>query len=358
MALKELPPTSRQEPLSTVRLIGAITAEDRWSLLDAAAWDDSTNSVFSDNAMAVETSWVALDDVDGSDLKSSDPLLLLSTNFRDRVKRVALDEFGVAFGSHFGGALAATGPRDRLIIVLCGRAQAETGHLMIKDFGRWSHRLPKQFIESQIIQANLRRDQVLLVFTTSFSGLWRSSAWTLWCEAEADQNSVSIPNSDCRPNMADWMTGLRRKIGGIQTDPVDGVERLPLRRFTQEYALRLGITPANPRPEYTDYPAPPSPVSREATPSPPLSTSQAAELHDLSKRVCKFHFACTPTTSPVLTGAKKIVYRTAALSDEEQRSLLADLRRWSYDCLRAETIASHLGWSIVKPARPEEWPLP
>nr|GAT51348.1 glycoside hydrolase family 76 protein [Mycena chlorophos] len=362
-----LPPTPRQEPLPTVRLIGAITAEDRWFLIDAVVWDDLTNSVFADDAMAVETSWVALDDVDGSDLKFGDPRserLLLSTNFRDRVERVALDEFALVFGSNLASALAATGPRDRLVIVLCGHGQEETGNVMIggrKALGQnpsWSHRLTKQSIESLVIKANLRQDQVLIVSTASFSGLWRSSAWTLWCDVD------SIPDSDdsepyrCRSNMADWMDGLRRKIGGIQAGPVDGVECLPLRHFTQEYALRLGITPANPPPVIGSWPAPSFPVSRKATPSLPLLTSQVAELRHLSKRVCKFHFACTPTTSPVLTGAKKLVYGTAALNDEEQHSLLRDLRRWSYDCLRAETIASHLGWSTVKPTRAEEWPWP
>ncbi|KAF7289325.1 Glycoside hydrolase family 76 protein [Mycena indigotica] len=278
-------------------------------------------------------------------------------------------------------------PDGRLILVVCGHGEEYSGNILVGPDANGNNPFPplrKESVETFIMGANLRPDQVVVLSTACYSELWASPCWTLVCGAEHDQESVSIPmsisghyrggflpysrdNPDyCketvvavdandpiafpRPTLsaaAAWMEDFRRTIGGIADKYASTSARLPT---TASFQSRLKMIPAVVAHE--DPRAAPITLN-------PVDANTIVELKELSRRVLAHHFRNTGNAVPIMKLAWIVSQGDAAtLTPPQQHRLLRSLRRWSRDCARAEGIAHTLGWVTTNPSRAEEWDKP
>ncbi|KAJ6535896.1 hypothetical protein DFH09DRAFT_1369449 [Mycena vulgaris] len=82
-----------------------------------------------------------------------------------------------------------------LVIILCGHGEEGTGDILVGGQGFMDNPLTKRIVEDAVDGINIPQDQVFLVSTACYSGLWRSPKWTLLAGAEACDESIAMAQS-------------------------------------------------------------------------------------------------------------------------------------------------------------------
>ncbi|KAJ7504236.1 hypothetical protein B0H11DRAFT_508585 [Mycena galericulata] len=281
----------------------------------------------------------------------------------------ALKEILTITISRISGAAAR---EDTLVIVICGHGEQGTGNVLTGGRGF----LTKRAVEFAIEGIAIPRERIFLVSTACYSGLWRSSKWTLIAGAESKEVSITIAQlgsgeyrgTGPQRSMGDaikFMEDLRQKTGGIYKflpfvlDPVSESPALPLRPFTSDYLDRFTIVGPSPpsipeEPESSTWASGSRRCSTPPSPPPPLSAADAAELLRLATAHARYPRASTPKDLQVNSLSTRLS-AGGIITPTQQHDLLAQLRYSARACRSASAIAHYLGW---QPARSVEWGRP
>ncbi|KAJ7170026.1 hypothetical protein C8R46DRAFT_1217637 [Mycena filopes] len=244
--------------------------------------------------------------------------------------------------------------KDTLVIVITGHGEEHSGHIFVGaedgDAGELEL-LVKEAVEEEIAAAQtcLPQENVFLMITACYSGLWRSPLWTLLTGAESQARLPPVPANlgdvdfprDSEPPRRSLKEALR--IGGTYKSAVFVKDPATERPSQLELFHRFRVV----GPSIPDETTQPITTCRSFYPKAEqkiLSPSEAGELSRLA-------LAYVATEHPTIASNVGVIVLSGRLvrGDEiplaKQHRLLAQLRHHARASRRASLIAAHLRWA-------------